>query len=254
MAVFDGSIYSEVMQMQTGITVIFPEGTAVKPLKDGTFPVLYLLHGLEDDHTCWLRRSRIDSYVRDKSLVVVMPEVQRSFYTDMAQGLPYYTYLTEDLPRMMKQMFRVTDDPRHTYIAGLSMGGYGALKCAFRNPGAYAAVGSFSGAADLRLEVEDPAHSPFFPGEAHGIFGDRLSSENDLLMLTAKSAKEHAPVPPLYITCGLSDPLYDANKRLRTQMDFLKIPYAYEEWAGAHNWDFWDVSIQNFLKFILPES
>lgn len=252
MAVFEGSLYSEAMQMQTGVTVIFPEESAAKPLKDGKFPVLYLLHGLEDDHTCWLHRTRIDYYLRGKNLVVVMPEVQRSFYSDMAHGLPYFTYITEDLPRMVKQLFNVTDDPRHTYIAGLSMGGYGALKCALRNPTAYAAAGAFSAAADVRQEVEDPAHSPFFPGEAYGIFGDRLTPENDLLMLTAKAAKEHIALPPMYIACGLSDPLYEANKRLRTQLDFLKIPYAYEEWAGAHNWDFWDKAIQNFLQFILP--
>lgn len=252
MAVFEGSLYSEAMQMNTGVTVIFPEGSTASPLKDGTFPVLYLLHGLEDDHTCWLHRTRIDYYLRNKNLVVVMPEVQRSFYSDMAHGLPYFTYITEDLPRMIKQMFRVTDDPRHTYIAGLSMGGYGALKCALRNPTAYAAAGAFSAAADVRQEVEDPSHSPFLPGEAFGVFGERLTPENDLLMLTAKAAKEHTPLPPFYIACGLSDPLYDANKRLRTQLDFLKIPYAYEEWAGAHNWDFWDKAIQNFLQFILP--
>lgn len=253
MAVLEGSLYSECLQMQTGVTVIFPEGSAATPLKDGTFPVLYLLHGLEDDHTCWLHRTRLDTYVRGKNLVVVMPEVQRSFYTDMAHGLPYLTYITKDLPRMTKQLFRVTDDPRHTYIAGLSMGGYGALKCALRYPNAYAAAGSFSGAVDLRQEVEDPAHSPFLPGEAFGICGERLSAEDDLLMLTSKAGKAHTPLPPLYLTCGLSDPLYDANKRLRTQMDFLKIPYAYEEWAGAHNWDFWDKSIERFLRFILPE-
>lgn len=254
MAVFDGSLYSEALQMQTGVTVILPENSGATPLQDGKFPVLYLLHGLEDDHTCWLRRSRVDFYARNKNLVIVMPEVQRSFYTDMTYGLSYFTYLTEDLPRMVKQLFPVTDDPRHTFIAGLSMGGYGAMKCALRCSAAYGAVGSFSAAADLRQEVEDPAHDPFFPGEAHAIFGDRLSPENDLFMLTSKAAKEHTALPPLYLTCGLSDPLYEANKRLRTQLDFLKLPYAYEEWAGAHDWDFWDASIKNFLQFILPET
>ena len=254
MAVFECSLYSEAMQMKTGVTVIFPEESTAKPLPDGTFPVLYLLHGLEDDHTCWLHRTRIDYYLRNKNLVVVMPEVQRSFYSDMAYGLPYFTYITEDLPRMMKQMFRITDDPRHTYIAGLSMGGYGALKCALRNPTAYAAVGSFSGAADIRQHVEDPDHTPFLGKEGVAIFGERVTTENDLFLLTAKAAKEHTPLPPIYIACGLSDMLYDSNKRLCAQLDFLKIPYAYEEWPGVHNWDFWDKAIQNFLQFILPNT
>ncbi len=70
-------------------------------------------------------------------------------------------------------------------------------------------------------------------------------------MLTANAAKEHIPLPPIYLTCGLSDFLYNGCARFRKQLDFLKIPYVYEEWAGDHNWDFWDRSIKQFLEFIL---
>lgn len=244
MALFEGSLRSEVLRMDTAVTVSLPQNR-----EKGNPPVLYLLHGLGDNHAAWSRRSNIDRYADQEGVAVVMPEVQRGFYTDMAYGPAYFTYITEELPRLCAAFFRVSEDPAHTYIAGLSMGGYGALKAALRHPDRYAAAGCFSGAVDIRarMAAED---NPMTPSEIQAVSGGDLAPDDDIMMLTARAVNTGKKLPALYITCGLSDFLYEDNQRLRQQLDFLHIPYVYEEWAGAHEWDFWDRSVRQFLQFI----
>lgn len=139
MALLEGSLRSEALRMDTAVTVSLPQ-----KMEEAERPVLYLLHGLGDDHTAWVRRSNIDRYANREGIAVIMPEVQRGFYTDMVYGPAYFTYITEELPRLCASLFRVTEDPARTYIAGLSMGGYGALKAALRRPERYAAAAAFS--------------------------------------------------------------------------------------------------------------
>lgn len=96
--------------------------------------MLYLLHGLSDNHSCWLRRTAVDRYAEEYGIAVVMPEVQRSFYCDMAHGPAYFTYIADELPQICQRLFRLSDKREDTFIAGNSMGGYGALKAALSRP------------------------------------------------------------------------------------------------------------------------
>lgn len=247
MPLFNGSVYSHSLRMHTGIGVFVPDSHHMP--QDGQLPVLYLLHGLCDDHTAWPLKSNVARYAEQAGIALVMPEVQRSFYTDMKYGPRYFTYVADELPRLLSQWFRFSDDPAKTFIAGLSMGGYGALKIALRHPGQYAAVGCFSGPVDMRSMMQHKSDE-MSEDEMFGINGGTMASEDDIFLLTANAAKEHTPLPALYLTCGLSDFLYDQNARLRKQLDFLKLPYVYEEWAGNHEWNFWDKSVRQFLQFI----
>ena len=111
--------------------------------------MLYLLHGLSDDDTIWLRRTSIERYVAPLGLAVVMPQVHRSFYTDEAHGNRYWTFLSEELPELVHHFFRLSRRREDTFVAGLSMGGYGALKWALREPERFAAAASMSAAADV---------------------------------------------------------------------------------------------------------
>lgn len=102
--------------------------------KKSSYPVLYLLHGLSDDHTIWHRRTSIERYVSALGLAVVMPNVGKSFYTDMANGGNYFTFITEELPTLVQSYFPVSAKREDNFIAGLSMGGYGAFKVALSCP------------------------------------------------------------------------------------------------------------------------
>src|SRR5437764_883031 len=81
-----------------------------------------LLHGLSDDHTMWQRLTSIERYAEPLGLAVVMPAVHRSFYADEVHGHRYWTFLTEEVPALVSQFFRVSDRPGDTFVAGLSMG------------------------------------------------------------------------------------------------------------------------------------
>ena len=170
MALLNCDVFSDVLGLSTSLTVILPQATTTQigmtgNARDADPPLLYLLHGLSDDHTIWLRRTSIERYVAPLGLAVVMPQVHRSFYTDEVYGNRYWTFLSEELPELVHGFFRLSRRRADTFVAGLSMGGYGAMKWALRCPERFAAVASLSGAVDIasrQQDQQDPAlqHNP----------------------------------------------------------------------------------------------
>src|ERR1700709_722602 len=103
MAVLRVDFFSDTLGVSTSMTVVLPQQTQTQvglagQLPDGPPPVLYLLHGMSDDCTTWLRRPSIERYVAPLGLAVVMPQVQRSYYHDEVYGGRYWTFLSEELP------------------------------------------------------------------------------------------------------------------------------------------------------------
>lgn len=233
--------------MMTSFNVSIPQNIS------GDMPVLYLLHGLSDNHSAWLRRSNVDLYAEQAGIAVVMPEVQRSFYTDMTHGLKYFRYIAEELPEICRGIFRFSGRREDNFIAGLSMGGYGAMKTALTYPDRFIAAASFSGALDIRSRFHD-TKDLMSVDECYAISRGVVLPKDDLFHLASDMA-EKGDYPDIYITCGLSDFLYEDNKRFRAHLDSLSIPYSYEEWEGEHNWFFWDESIRRAIpKFINKRS
>lgn len=245
MAFFDGSIYSPALGMMTSLAVSLPED-GIKDKSGSGVPVVYLLHGLSDNHSAWFRRTNVEYYAELANAAIVMPEVQRSFYTDMAHGAKYFTYIAEDLPRICRNMFHISDRKEDTYIAGLSMGGYGALKTALRYPERFNAVASFSGAVNIhsRLLSDTPSISR---EECIGINDGVIRPEDDLYLLAEQAAKKGCP--RVYMSCGLSDFLYEDNKNFREHLNKCGIPFVYEEWQGYHDWEFWEKSIKSAMHY-----
>src|SRR4051812_23558049 len=139
MALVRCDFFSDVLGLSTSMTVVLPQATSSQIGMTGAAtaddaPVLYLLHGLSDDDTIWQRRTSIERYAAPLGLAVVMPQVARSFYTDEAYGGRFWTYVSEELPALVSELFRVSTAREDTFVAGLSMGGYGALKLALRQP------------------------------------------------------------------------------------------------------------------------
>src|SRR3954464_521265 len=178
--------FSEELSLSTSMTVLLPQRTPT-PIGitgrtvGGAPPVLYLLHGLSDDDSIWLRRTSIERYVAPLGLAVVMPQVHRSFYTDEAAGGRYWTFLSEELPDLVATFFRLSARREDTFVAGLSMGGYGALKWGLRHPDRFAAAASLSGAVDLAVLEEDPWRRPLF----EQVFGGEIGADDDLFALLA---------------------------------------------------------------------
>lgn len=250
MATFRGDIFSTELQMTTGVNIYIPDGANNSRLK-----VLYLLHGMSDNCSNWFRLTGVELYARAYNLAIITPEVQRGFYTDMVSGLKYFSYVADELPKIMHAMFGLPLAREKNFVAGLSMGGYGALKCALTYPDRYAGCGAFSSACDVAFNVEKRYISSQQLGELKAIFGDDLKvrEQDDLFRLAEKCAQssQTEKKPKILMTCGTSDSLLEQNHKLRDHLQRLGFEdFRYEEWEGDHTWTFWDQSIRMLFEYL----
>lgn len=245
--------FSETLGLNTSMTVLLPEPAAAQIGLTGSAatadpPVLYLLHGLTDDDTIWTRRTAIERYVAPLGLAVVMPQVQRSFYCDEAHGNRYWTFLSEELPAACRSFFRLSDRPADTFVAGLSMGGYGALKWALRQPDRFAAAASLSGALDVAHRRDHPV-TPLDPAVWHTVWGDRAAAgaDDDTVALLERAGDD---LPALYVACGTEDFLYPDNVLFVETARRRGVPVTVDFSPGDHDWAYWDAKIQDVLAWL----
>jgi len=256
MALIHCDFFSETLGISTSVCAILPQNTQTQVGMKGSknrakYPVLYLLHGLSDDHTIWQRRTSIERYASELGLVVIMPSVERSFYTDMHNGYDYWTYISEELPKIMASFFPISTAREDNFAAGLSMGGYGALKLVMSHPDKFAAGASLSGSLNMAESILSESNEKE-KKELINIFGDLPSvkgSENDLFAL-AEGLHNYQNKPRLFQCCGTEDFLYQDNIKFR---DFIKtkdFDLTYDEGPGTHEWGYWDSEIQKVLKWL----
>ena len=254
MAFFKGSIRSKILGMDTGLTVVLPIDRAAVPEKE--CPVVYLLHGHGENADVWCRMTSAERYANAYGVALIMPEVQRSFYTDMAAGLAYFSYVSEELPQLCARLFSVASRREGRFAAGLSMGGYGAVKLGLRRPDLFAGCAGFSGCLDIEaLRATLSESDPALLGEARAIFGEDLEikPEDNLFYLVEKTARlPKSQRPKVMVTCGCEDFLYAHNVRFRDTIQALPYEFAYREWPGVHEWGFWDQYRQYALEFFFP--
>ena len=235
---------SEALEMNTSMTVILPEKADLSKGK-----VVYLLHGLEDNCTGWVRYTSVERYAREKGVALVIPEVQRSFYTDMDQGMAYFTFIHEELPEICQGFFGFSGARERNYLMGLSMGGYGTLKCLLHTPQRYAGAAAFSAVADIEEFVQ--RQSPGEKRQFQAIFGRDLKIPDDCNLLTLAQKADREKLPKLYLACGEQDALYDANCRLAEKLEKLGADIHFEHWQGIHNWAFWDEAVRRAMEELL---
>lgn len=211
-----------------------------------TFPVLYLLHGLSDDASIWLRRSRIEWYVRDLPLIVVMPDGGRGWYTNGINGDAYEDYIIKDVIGHVERFFPASRERQHRAIAGLSMGGYGTMSLALHHPDRFVAAASLSGAVGAGHHIIPEDAVPDFKR----IFGENpQGGDKDLFALVKRI--DQATLPKLWLDCGVEDFLIEDNRAFHTHLEQLGIPHVYKEFPGGHTWDYWDEHIPEVLRFVM---
>jgi putative tributyrin esterase len=247
----------ETVKVNTPLNIILPDPGRIKAIPIRKRKVLYLLHGLSDDASAWQRYSSIETVANQYGLVVIMPSVGRSFYTDLPNGQQYFTYLMKELPQYLEDVFGLRPKKEDTLLAGLSMGGYGAIKAAFLYPERFYAVASFSGVVTfdfLKYRPDDPRNEEF-----SYLFGDLTKlpgSMHDPMVWLQKAASNSIELPKLYVACGKQDDLYPINKIFHATCQQLGIPVDYLEEDGKHDWYFWDRQVKRFLEKTLgsPEN
>lgn len=244
MALIKVDFAAELLELDTSMTVVLPQAG------EGPPPVLYLLHGLTDGDSGWTRFTSIERYATERGLAVVMPQVHRSFYANEAYGMRFWDFLSEELPATVERFFRVSTRREDTYVAGLSMGGYGAFKWALREPHRFAAAASLSGALDLAYLQEFDLR-PHMRALVSRVFADRTVAGGDEDLLHLAKTADPATLPRLFLRCGTEDPLLKQNERFASACAAAGVGLDSGFGPGEHAWSYWDAQIQPALDFML---
>ncbi|SFL64704.1 S-formylglutathione hydrolase FrmB [Paenibacillus sp. 1_12] len=242
---------SETLRMPVPMEVLLPQhvsGGSRQMLDPGPYKTLYLLHGMSEDHTAWMRRTSVERYVEGLPLAVVMPAGHLGGYTDMVYGRNYFKFITEELPMLCERMFPLSNVREDRFIAGASMGGYGAMKAGLAAAHIFGAAASFSGEMDVtnafnRLDLK----------LATDIFGNKDALEgsvNDLFAAAQALSQSDQQQPELYMQCGTEDSLYEANARFKEYARQLGLTLTYEEGPGDHQWKYWDMALERMLQWL----
>lgn len=241
---------SDQLKKNVEIRLVVPDCSSgfTKPLSE--YPVVYLLHGLSEDASSWIRKSNAERYALERGLILVMPSADRSMYCDGVLGQNYFTYLTRELPDYLHLVFGISSRREQNFIMGFSMGGFGAARAALTYPERYAAWGSLSGLVDLapmlfRLDASIQEEFPFLAVEAERIDTSPLNPVNLINGELQKSLRG-------YLSCGENDDLLICTRRFHAASQKAGLPnrFVYVPDRG-HDWTFWEEQIPAFFDFIL---
>ena len=262
--------YSPSLYANTQASVILPNtykdflANGVRRNSEGKLKTLWLLHGMGDDYSSWIRNTNLERYALARGIAVICPSVPvQSFYTDMADGPKAFRYIAEELPAFMRETFPQLSSAREdNYIMGQSMGGYGSLKIGLSYPEHYQAIGCLSSGNLIEMDLPPRPEEENFLTPLYGVgrnaFGtetmkENLNTEHDIRFLLDKAIQNGKKIPDIHMVCGnedfikdLSDPLAVFFKEKAEENGFL---FTYETAAGVHNWDFWD----HWLPLLLDE-
>ena len=242
MAIVNATFYSAALGKQCQMNVILPD-TGKPP-----FPVYYLLHGRSDDYSAWMRWTRIENYVSNRPMAVVMPDGFLGFYCDNVAGGSYAKYMLEDVVGFVEKTFHVQKQRGGRCIGGLSMGGYGAVHLALLRPEMFVSANSHSGAlahGSKHVKIKGNADYERVFGKGPATIG----SVRDLFAQSAKLKKKGTRLPKLRIDCGTEDFLLEHNRLYHAHLETLRIPHEYQEFPGPHEWNYWDLHVREALDF-----
>jgi putative tributyrin esterase len=233
--------------------VILPSGYRASATT--RYPVLYLLHGWGGHYTDWLTRTNVADYAAQYRMIIVMPEGNDSWYVDGATGVndKYESYILKELMPDVDQRYRTIQSRYGRAVAGLSMGGYGAIKYGLKYPATFAFAGSISGAFGVTryTEKEMPGSNwqPFL--KTFGLVESETRKANDVFEIArALTAAQIGALPYFYFDCGTEDAAqhFNSNRELSELFLAKKIPHEYRELPGNHSWQYWDQQIPVVLK------
>ena len=238
---------SQCLGREAEVNVLLPNPDKIIP--GARIPTLYLLHGLTDCADTWLSRTSLERYCDEHNLAVVLPTAQRSFYCDMKYGDPWFTHVGEEIPSVCERLLPLVPDDAHRYIAGNSMGGYGAYKIALKHPGIFGKVAALSGVMDVNGMIRD---YPEYERDWLLCFGGNCAPPEEDVLALLPGAEQ---LPEMYLYCGTDDFLADGNRRFCQLCDELGLPLTriWEE-GGVHGWPYWDPQTPRMLNWLCGDS
>lgn len=261
MALIQVNFISKSLMRTVPVHVILPTDKMTFPgmpeRGDLPYKTLYLLHGVFGNYTDWISGTNIQRWAEEKDLAVVMPSGDNMFYVDQEAGHNYYgEFIGKELVEMTRKMFPLSRKREDTYIAGLSMGGYGALRNGLKYHDTFGCIAGLSSAMIIDGIGERTDDVPFFlesRSYAESIFGDLdqvEESDNNPRWLARRIKEEGGQFPDIYLTCGTEDSLLEGNRRFAEYLKLQGADVTYTEGPGGHEWDFWNRSIKDVLDWL----
>lgn len=236
--------FSEALNMCTNANIILPQPrnsrTELSPL-----PALYLLHGMGDDASAWLRKTCVERYALERGLAVIMPDGGLSCYENMAHGARYRDFICRELPERISACFPVSTDREKIFIAGCSMGGFGALKLGLAHPEIWSKIGCFS-AAHFEYQPDARRNREML----ERVYGDRIAEYDAQIAADALSVNAGSREVSIWHCCGDEDILKENAQKARAffeEMEPGKINYHFEMLPGRHDWSLWDEAVRRFF-------
>ena len=262
MAVFQVNFLADTMGRTVPLLVILPTDKLYLPgmprREEGKpYKTLYLLHGVIGNYTDWLFGTRIQRWAEERDLAVVMPSGDNSMYLDHAVDR-YGEFIGRELVEFTRRTFPLSHRREDTYIGGLSMGGFGAMRNGLKYRDTFGAIISLSGAFVLDESILVPVEHPRFPSDTmeyrHQVYGPDLNqalhSDRNPRWLVEQMAKAGEPFPEIYMACGEDDFLLHNNLDFHQCLEDNHVPHVFELGPGSHEWDFWDTYIKKALDWL----
>lgn len=256
LALLQANIYSNTLETEVMVDVILPQQTDKKLGTNGVsqmqdIPVLYLLHGMGGNHSVWQRRTSIERYVQTLGWAVIMPSTDLAWYTDTQYDMKYWTFISEELPQICHELFpQLTTKREKTFAAGLSMGGYGAVKLGLLHPEKFAGIASLSGMLTL-VEANEQLFTMRSQQYWEGVFGPMENWYGSINDLTYQMTHYQKPVKSqFFICCGTEDQILLSSQLAANILQKNDFQVTFQTGPGAHEWQFWDTWIQKALNWM----
>lgn len=262
MALIKADFFSKALMRTVTVNAVIPTdkirfGSDEKP-QPQKFKTLYLLHGIFGNYTDWITGTRIQRWAQDKNLVVIMPSGENKFYVDNEKsGDMFGKFIGEELVEFTRRTFPLSERREDTFIGGLSMGGYGAIRNGLKYHDTFGCIAALSAALILdnvyASEYQEGGWSMNNRYYFESVFGNRdeiKGSDADYYALADKLAKDGKNIPKIYMCCGTEDSLFAANKDYSEYLTKLGIQNRFDFGPGIHDWEFWDTYIQKVMDFL----
>ena len=228
----------EVKDVDSATEGMMDKAPLAKHTKDAKYPVIYLLHGMGNNHAQWTGYTNVELFAEERNIAIVNISAENKSYVNIA-GDRFYDFIENELPDFVTGMFPISRRPEDTYIAGLSMGGFGTLVHALSQPEKYKALGAFSAAVALN------------PASLSGGPDTGINPDYDPATLAQRIADAGKTFPKAYISCGGQDFLYQANCEFRDKLIALGADVTWDEIPQyGHEWRFWNIQIEKFMDYI----
>ncbi len=261
MALIQLNVMSESLMRTVNVNVILPVDKMLFPgmkRKTGKYKTLYLMHGILGSQFDWISGTRVQRWAEEMDLAVVMPAGENMFYVDQPKANNFYgEFIGKELPELMERIFPLSDRREDRYIAGLSMGGYGAIRNGLKYADNFSKIGAFSSAffiKDLDKRTNEDVMIFFESRDyAEACFGDLdkvIGSDLDPAYLISRLRNKGIPFPDMYMSCGTRDSLYGANCAYRDLFLEEGVNLTWNEAPFDHEWDFWDEELHHFIEWL----